>query len=59
MIKININLSPSVHISIEIKFHNEEKDLREKKFPVYFVPKITYPQWIQNWTNPNTGNGTI
>jgi len=46
-IQINFKIIPFGHASIEVKYHGAEKDVEEKEFPVYSVPKTTNPQLIR------------
>ena len=45
-IQINFKIIPFGHACIKIK-HEAEKDVEEKEFPVYSVPKTTNPQLIE------------
>lgn len=66
-IKVNVNfrIIPFGHASIEVKGYEEEKEVREKKFPVYFEPKTTNPQLIEitfggeNYEVPKTTGGFL
>jgi hypothetical protein len=66
-VKINVNfrIIPFGHASIEIKGHEEEKELREKELPVYLEPKTTNLQLIEitfdgeNYTVPKTTGGLL
>lgn len=66
-IKINVNFKivPFGHVSIEIRGHEEEKEVREKEFSVYLVPKATNPQLIEitfggeNYVVPKTTGGIL
>lgn len=66
-IKININfrIIPFGHASIEIRGHEEEKEVREKESPVYLEPKTTNPQIIEitfggeNYLVPKTTGGIL
>jgi hypothetical protein len=66
-VKINVNfrIIPFGHASIEIKDHEEEKELREKELPVYLEPKTTNLQLIEitfdgeNYTVPKTTGGLL
>jgi hypothetical protein len=66
-VKINVNfrIIPFGHASIEIKGHEEEKELREKELPVYLEPKTTNIQLIEitfdgeNYTVPKTTGGLL
>jgi len=66
-IKVNVNfrMIPFGHTSIEVKGHEEEKEVREKEFPVYLEPKTTNPQLIEitfggeNYGVPKTTGGFL
>ena len=66
-VKINVNfrIIPFGHASIEIKGHEEEKELIEKELPVYLEPKTTNLQLIEitfdgeNYTVPKTTGGLL
>lgn len=65
--KININLRiiPFGHASIEMRDHEEKKEVREKESPVYLEPKTTNPQMIEitfggrNYSVPQTTCGIL
>ena len=64
-INVNFKIIPFGHATIEIKGHEEEKELREKESPVYLEPKTTNPQLIEitfggeNYTVPKTTGGLL
>lgn len=66
-IKINVNfrIIPFGHVSIEIKSHEEKKEVRKKESPVYLEPKTTNPQMIEftfggeNYSIPQTTCGIL
>lgn len=64
-INVNFKIIPFGYASIEIKGHEEEKELREKEAPVYLEPKTTNPQLIkitfdgENYTVPKTTGGFL
>jgi len=64
-IDINFKIIPFGHASIEIRGQEEEKEAREKEFPVYLEPKTTNPQLIEiifggeNYTVPKTTGGFL
>jgi len=64
-IKINFRILPFGHVSIEVKGHEDKKEVREKESPVYFEPKTTNPQLIEitfggeNYKIPKTTGGFL
>ena len=66
-IKININFKmiPFGYASIELKGCEEEKEINEKKLPVYIEPKTTNPELIEiifrgeDYIVPKTTGGSI
>lgn len=64
-INVNFRIIPFGYASIEIKGHEEEKELREKEPPVYLEPRTTNPQLIEitfggeNYTVPKTTGGLL
>lgn len=66
-LKINVNfrIIPFGHISIEIKGHEVEEEVREKESPIYLEPKTTNPQAIEitfggeNYSVPKTTCGIL
>jgi hypothetical protein len=66
-IKVNVNfrILPFGHASIEIKGHEEEKEVKGKQCPVYLEPKTTTPEVIEitfdgeNYSVPKTTGGFL
>jgi hypothetical protein len=64
-IKINVRIIPFGHASIEVKVHEEVKEVREKEPPVYLEPKTTNPEVIEitfggeNYSVPKTTGGFL
>ena len=64
-IKINVRIIQFGHASIEIKGHEEVKEVKEKEPPVYLEPKTTNPQVIEitfggeNYIVPKTTGGIL
>lgn len=48
-IKVNVNfrILSFGQASIQIRGHEKEKEVREKKLPVYLEPKTTNPQFVE------------
>jgi hypothetical protein len=62
---VNFRIIPFGHALIEVKGHEEQKEEREKEFPVYLEPKTTNPERIEiifggeNYAVPKTTGGLL
>jgi len=64
-INVNVRIIPFGHAEIQIKGHEEEKELGRREVPAYLEPKTTNPQLIEitfggeNYLVPTTTGGFL
>jgi hypothetical protein len=64
-INVNVRIIPFGHAEIQIKGHEEEKELGKKQAPTYLEPQTTNPQLIEitfggeNYIVPTTTGGFL